>query len=118
MKMEPAPGSFNTLGWTLTGAGAAFIGAGAVTGVIALQTKSELEDACNPLCPSAYADDVDKWRLTRTLSYVSFGLGIAGLASGTYLLLHPPSRAGAVQPKTSVALAVGPASLALRGHFQ
>ena len=118
MQMEPAPSSFNTAGWTLTGAGAAFIGAGAVTGVIALQTKSELEDVCNPLCPPAYADDVDKWRLTRTLSYVGFGLGIAGVASGTYLLLHSPSRAGTVQPKTSVALAVGPASLALRGHFQ
>lgn len=117
-KAEPEPSSFNTLGWTLTGAGAAFIGAGAVTGVLALNTKSELEDVCNPLCPPEYADDVDKWRLQRTLSYVSFGLGIAGVASGTYVLLRPAPRVGRAPRTTSVALAVGPASLALSGHFQ
>jgi hypothetical protein len=117
-EFEPEPRPFNTLGWTLTGAGAAFIGAGAVTGVLALNTKSELEDVCNPLCPREYADDVDKWRLQRTLSYVSFGLGIAGVASGTYVLLQPAPRVGRAPHTSSVALAVGPASLAVSGHFQ
>lgn len=117
-KAEPEPRPFNTLGWTLTGAGAAFVGAGAVTGVLALNTKSELEDVCNPLCPREYADDVDKWRLQRTLSYVSFGLGIAGVASGTYVLLRPAPRVGRAPHTSSVALAVGPASLAVSGHFQ
>jgi hypothetical protein len=117
-KAEPEPSSFNALGWAVTGAGAAFIGAGAVTGVLALDTKSELEDVCNPLCPPEYADDVDKWRLERTLSYVSFGLGIAGVAGGTYLLLRPAPRIGGAPRSSSVALAVGPASLALSGHFQ
>jgi len=116
-KAEPPPRSFNTLGWAVTGAGAAFVGAGAVLGVLALDTKSELEDVCNPLCPPAYADDVDRWRLQRTLSYVGFGIGIAGVASGTYLLLRP-SRVGRTPRNTSVALAVGPASLSLTGRFQ
>lgn len=113
---EPQPRSFDTLGWTLTGAGAAFMGAGAVLGVLALDTKSELEDVCNPLCPPEYADDVDRWRLQRTLSYVGFGLGVAGVAGGTYLLLRP-ARAGHA-PKSSVALAVGLGSLSLSGRFQ
>jgi hypothetical protein len=117
-KPQPAPRSFNALGWTVTGAGAAFIGAGAVAGIIALNTKSELEDVCNPLCPREYSDDLDKWRLTRTLSYVGFGLGIAGVASGTYLLLRPAPSVGHTPRKTGVALAVGPASLSLRGNFQ
>lgn len=117
-KPAPAPRSFDTLGWSVTGAGAAFIGAGAVAGIIALNTKSELEDVCNPLCPREYSDDLDKWRLTRTLSYVGFGLGIAGVASGTYLLLRPAPSVGTAPRKSSVALAVGPASLSLRGHFQ
>lgn len=115
---EPATRSFNALGWTVTGAGAAFIGAGAVAGIIALNTKSDLEDVCNPLCPREYSDDLDKWRLTRTLSYVGFGLGIAGVASGTYLLLRPAPSVGKAPRKSGVALAVGPASLSLRGHFQ
>jgi len=117
-RVEPGPRSFNTLGWTVIGAGAAFIGAGAVLGVIALSTKSELDGVCNPLCPAEYTDDVDRWRLTRTLSYVGFGLGVAGVASGTYLLLRPAASVGRAPRTPSVALAVGPASLALSGHFQ
>jgi hypothetical protein len=102
----------------VTGAGAAFIGAGAVAGVLALNTKSELDDVCTPLCPASYKDDVDRWRLQRTLSYVGFGIGIAGVATGTYLLVRPAPHVGKAPRTTSVALAVGPASLAVSGHFQ
>ncbi len=103
--------SFNTLGWAVTGAGAVFTGVGVVTGILALNHKAELDDVCKPSCPPEYASDIDAFRLERTLSYVGFGLGIAGLAGGTYLLLRP-------QPQSNVALNISPYSVAVSGRFQ
>jgi hypothetical protein len=37
------------------------------------------------------ASDLDSFRLTRTLSYVGFGVGIAAAGAGAYLLLHQSS---------------------------
>ena len=64
------------------------IAAGTVTGVMALNHKSELDEHCNPGCPANMASDLDRYRLTRTLSYVGFGLGVVAAGAGTYFLLH------------------------------
>ena len=67
-----------------TGAAATAIGIG--TGLYALNKKSSLDDACNPGCPPDKEDDIDSFRRYRTISYATFGLGVAGLAWGGYVL--------------------------------
>lgn len=75
-----------TLGWVAlgTGAGATAIGIG--TGFYALSKKSDLDKVCDPGCPSGSEDDIDSFRRYRTISYATFGLGLAGLAWGGYVL--------------------------------
>jgi hypothetical protein len=101
------PSSSRTLGWVIGGTGGAFTVLGAITGVLALDKKSELDRVCNPGCPPAKAGDISAFRRDRTLSYVGFGLGALGLAGGAYLLWLAPS--------DKVALGVAPGFVALAG---
>jgi hypothetical protein len=94
----------------LSGGGIA-LAAGTVTGIAALSYKSTLDDNCNPGCPSSMSSNLDAFRLDRTLSYVGFGVGLAALGAGTYLLLHR-SAAG-----TEMGAVVLPGGAALRGRF-
>ncbi len=105
-----AEGSTRTVGWVIVGSGAAFVGLGAVTGVVALNHKAELDMVCTPSCPASSANDIDAFRLNRTLSYVSFGLGAVGLAGGLYFVLRP-------LPRAPVALSVAPTGVSARGSF-
>jgi hypothetical protein len=77
----------DTLGWVALGAGAASTLVGVGTGIYALNKKSTLDDACDPGCPASLEDEIHSFRQFRTVSYASFGLGAAGLAVGSYLLL-------------------------------
>jgi hypothetical protein len=109
----PAPvatsgGSTRTLGWVLGITGAAFTTAGAVTGIMALSDKAALDAVCKPGCPATEADTIDAWRRERTLSYVSFGLGAAGLAAGAYFVLSD---------RTPIGVAITPRRVALVGRF-
>lgn len=88
----------NTHGWRKTGGyvalgvGALGLGIGTYTGIVALHHKSELDDVCKPSCPPSSAADIDSFRSNRTISYVSFGVGIAAVATGiTLLALGGPS---------------------------
>jgi hypothetical protein len=71
----------------LVGGGVALAG-GAVTGIVALGHKSNLDKNCSPGCPAKMEDELDGFRLNRTLSYVGFGVGLAAAGAGTYFLLH------------------------------
>jgi hypothetical protein len=100
----------NTLGWSLGIGGAAFTVVGVVTGAMALSDKSTLDDACKPGCPPNQADTIDQFRTERTLSYISFAVGAAGLIGGSVLIL--------TSPKSGVAVSMGPNRLAFLGTFQ
>ena len=99
----------STVGWTLAISGAAFTVTGVVTGVMALSDKSTLDSVCKPGCPASHADTIDQFRTERTLSYISFGVGVAALAGGTVLILNSPSG--------HVGLSVAPNRVALSGAF-
>jgi len=71
----------------LTGGGVA-IAAGAVTGIAAMGHKSSLDAACKPGCPSDMSEDLSAFRRDRALSYVGFGVGLAAVGTGAYLLFH------------------------------
>jgi hypothetical protein len=109
---QPATGSSNrTLGIVLTGAGVAAVTVGAVTGAIALNRKSDLDAVCHPGCPASSEDEISSFRLNRTLSYASFGLGAVALGIGGYFLLTSTSS------KTTLAARVSPQSVSLTGAF-
>jgi len=76
-----------TGGYVALGVGALGLGIGTYTGIVALNRKSDLDSVCKPNCPAASADDIDSFRSNRTISYVSFGVGIAAAATGVALLV-------------------------------
>lgn len=93
----------------LAGGGVALV-VGTVTGVAALNYKSNLDESCTPGCPPSLSDDLDGFRRNRTLSYLSFGVGLAAAGAGTYLLLHE----GPTGRKVGAVLLPGGAALAGR----
>jgi hypothetical protein len=114
---KPAPkrvessSSNDTLGYVLLGTGAAGTVVGVITGITALGKKSELEEVCSPGCPPSHDDTLDAYRLNRTLSYVGFAVGVAGVATGGYLLLR------GTPEEPNLALAVTPGGAKLWGKF-
>jgi hypothetical protein len=75
-----------TGGYIALGVGALGLGIGTYTGLVALNHKSDLDSVCRPSCPPSAAEDIDAFRSNRTISYVSFGVGIAAATTGVLLL--------------------------------
>lgn len=59
---------------------------GSYAGLTALHHKSQLDVVCHPGCPQSSSDDLNAFRTERTVSGVSFGLGIAATVTGVLLL--------------------------------
>ena len=80
-----------TVGWVGVGLGAAGVAVGAVSGLVALGKKGDLEARCpDRVCPpDAWADNdaYYKWRNTSTLG---FALGGLALGVGTLLIVTAP----------------------------
>jgi hypothetical protein len=88
------------------GIGGAGLAVGAVFGLLALGTKSTLDNACpNKVCPNgASQSDIDQLSSRATVSSVGFGVGVLGLAVGAVLLVTAhgeghPAAAGATPPR-------------------
>ena len=99
------------------GLGTAGMAVGVVSGLLMLEKKSELDDACGPdgNCPAPFRSDHDAFRTYRTVSTVGYGVGFGGLAVGLVLLLtapedHPPSQ-------TRFNPWVGPGQVGVSGSF-
>lgn len=91
------------LAWALVGVTGAAVTAGAVLGAIAWDTKSGLDDSCGPNgdnCPAGSEGEIDTFRTTRTVSYVSFGLAAATAIGAVVLFAKDASDA----PTTEVAV--------------
>jgi hypothetical protein len=105
-----------TLGWVSLGVGAAGLGVGVVTGLMATSRHASAEDGCpNGKCPagSQAADDLDAFRTLRTVSTIGYAVGVVGVAAGVTLLLTAPSK-----PESAhVAPYIGPASAGVAGRF-
>ena len=87
-----AASPLKTFGYVALGVGAVGLGLGTYTGIVALHHKSTLDAACDPRCPSSYANDLDGFRSNRTLSWASYAVGVAAVATGVVLLtLGKPS---------------------------
>jgi hypothetical protein len=122
-------------GWVTVGLGGAGFVAGIVTGALALQTESVLDQGCVAgQCPPAEHANVDAFYALRTASTVSFAVSGAVLCAGFAVLLTvppeeraaggdtPPASGARSQPRHAprgahVALGVGPTALSLGGAW-
>ena len=86
-------GSRRSLAYVALGVGALGLGVGTYTGLVALHHKSHLDSVCHPDCPRSSADEVSSWRSNRTVSWLSYGVGLAAAGAGVLLFtLGEPER--------------------------
>ena len=120
----PAPAAHhsNAPAYVALGIGAVGVLAGSVTGALAFSKASDCPDK---VCPTQ--DKLDSAKSMATISTVTFGVGIAGIAVGTILLLTnhsseaAPAQAQAKprpEPKLTVHPWIGVSSLGVMGSFQ
>jgi len=127
---SPPPKPDHTVPIVLLSVGGAALVAGAVTGVMAIGVRSDLEQACNgdvcvPTNEGEYADyrqQRDKYRTLGTASGVSLAMGAGLTLTGAALLLftgkQSPSEKRATEAHfTRPSLRVGPGSVFVGGVF-
>lgn len=110
-------------GWIGIGLGTAAIGAGAITGVLALDQSNHLNCPGN-VCTGAEADRLDSASTLATTSTILFGAGGAFVVTGIVLLLTSPSPSASGQApfetqigKVHLTPEVYAGGAALRGRF-
>jgi hypothetical protein len=115
-----------TVGWALIGVGAAGITTGVVTGLMLDAKRDDVDANCAPEgCNSIGLDAAADGKTLLLVNAVGWGVGIAGLGAGAYLVLSSPRAAHAtvetaVAPKSpSLGVSVSPSGLgfAYRGRF-
>jgi hypothetical protein len=114
---KPSGGLQRTLGWVGIGVGAAGLGVGVVTGLMATSKHSSAEEGCpDGKCPegSQAADDMESFRSLRTISTVGYAVGLVGVAAGITLLLTAPSDTQTAH----VSPFIGLGSAGITGRFQ
>lgn len=84
---QPTQESATWVGWSIVGLGGALVGAGGVTGYLAISKKNQLDCPTSSTCPSSETDDLKSARLQALLSTVFFGTGAAALTTGIVLLV-------------------------------
>lgn len=120
---QPSGGGRPIAGYVVGGAGVAALGVGAVFGLMALSSWSKSEDYCreNGPCPDRpkAEDAIDKGNGQGLVSTVGFGVGVVGVAVGTYLLFFAPSKKPSAPAGATVGLGLAPAGtgLGVSGRF-
>jgi len=115
---EPGPRKSNTFAYAALGVGGAGILIGSITGVLAL---SKASDCPNKVCSTR--SDLDGAKGMATISTVSFGVGVVGVALGTILLVtgnnsEAPPATALYQPKLTLKPWFGMNTAGLMGSFQ
>jgi hypothetical protein len=102
--------------------GGAGIAVGSVFGIMALGTKSTLDNACtNKVCPSTSKSDIDSLSTRATISNIGFAVGIVGVTVGAVLLVtghSSESHPAAARSRVRVAPWVGLGTAGLGGTFE
>lgn len=115
--------SSSPLPWIAFGIGGAGLAVGAVTGVMALNVRGDLEDACptgtcNPTSAEEEArleDDLSEYHTLGTISGIGFGVGLAGAATGVVLLLTTPK--SETPSAARITPVIGPGYVGIRGRM-
>lgn len=98
------------------GVGAAGLGVGSVTGILALSKASDLKDQCDGnRCAAALETDRDAVDTLSTISTIGFVVGGVGVATGVVLLVVRPG--GDAAETTAWRATAGPGRIDVRGAF-
>lgn len=99
------------------GAAAVGVGVGTVAGLMSLGKTGDVKDQCTGnVCPASTEDDRASAKTLAWVSNVGFGVGVVGLALGTYALVSGPSKPSAsASARASIApvAAASPSGLSL-----
>jgi hypothetical protein len=89
---EPDSGTSRILSYVSYGVGAAGLAVGIGFGRAAMQDETDLATRCpNKVCPESVEDDLDSAKTKGMISTIGFGVGAAGVALGTVLLVMSTS---------------------------
>jgi hypothetical protein len=114
---KPSRSMQRTWGFVSLGVGGAGLVTGIVSGAVMLGKDSTLERHCpNNSCPPAYQGDLDTFTTARTVSFIGYGVGIAGLGAGALLLLTAP-REPRKAARATITPFIGPAAGGVTGTF-
>ena len=81
----------HTWAWIAGGLGAAGLALGTVTGVMSMGKKQTVDDNCHgTVCSAEGKSAADSGKTLGTISTISLGAGVAGLATGVVLWLAAP----------------------------
>jgi hypothetical protein len=102
-----ASSSRHTLGWVLSGVGAAGVATSLVTGALVISKSSTVDDECiDKRCSPAGLDAAESGRTLSTVSTIAAVAGAVSLGFGIYFLVTDDAsekRAGSPRPRTTVA---------------
>jgi hypothetical protein len=109
----------NTAAYVLLGVGGAGLALGGIFGLMAISKKGDLECPDQQCPPGDETDKLDSARTFATVSTIGFGVGLAGSAVGTILLLSGSSdKTGAARrTRTATRAWVGLGSAGIAGSF-
>lgn len=107
-----------TVGFIVGGVGIAGLAVGTIFGVSALGAKSDVDANCvDSRCNAAGFAAADDARSAATIATIGFGVGLAGLAAGTYLVLTSPRGPSAAQLRVAPLLAGTSQGIQIGGQF-
>jgi len=114
----PPPPSHATRTWGFISlaVGTAGVATGITAGLVMLGAKSDLDRACTPECPPGSASELSRFRTSRIVSMVGYGVGAAGVGTGVVLLLLSP-RHDPVRAQAGAGVVAGIGSVAVEGSF-
>lgn len=108
----------HALAYSIAGVGIVGLTLGSVTGVLAVHEKGIVNDECKgTICSARGKRAADFGKADGLVSTVGFGVGIAGLAISTVMLLRPSRPASSAADYRLPALAVTPRSITVTGAF-
>ncbi len=121
--VESRSGGRSPAGWVSLGFGLVGVGFGTYFGLRAMSLQKDADKVCNGALCVPNTDGVSRNNeaiKSANLSSVGFGVGLLGVAVGTYLLLSggsPAPRASAAYPTLGASVSRTASELTLSGHF-
>ncbi len=109
-----------TLAYIALGVGGVGLAAGAVTGVLAMGKKSDLDDSghCRDgVCDATVHSDLQSLNTMRTISTVGFAVGAVGVGAGLVMIFTAGDTQPAAKRSNTPRVSVGLGSVAVGGHF-
>lgn len=113
----PSPGPRRTIGFVAIGVGAVGVGVGSYFGLHAASQAADADKHCQgSVCTQQGLDGYDNARGSAMISNVAFGVGLAGIAVGTYFVLSSRSNSSHGD-EASLQLRIAPGQASLGGSF-